>query len=480
MYKRVLSVKRVQKSSISRNKNIDDFYSDRSRIIYCPSFRRLQQKAQLFSLETNSNVTTRMTHSLEVSDIGRNLANGIGAALFDTGKIEEREIPQIVTVVENACLLHDIGNPPFGHFGESAIRDWAEKYLVKYTEEYFGDKYKTYKEIIDKLLLDFHEFDGNPQGFRIVTKLITDRDKSSLNLTSATLMCILKYARSTDKKNDIEEILCKKDTSKAILKKPGYFQTEEKVVKEIRKNTGTKKYRRYPLTYIMEAADDIAYSFSDIADGIEKRVITLQEFIETFSREWETKFPDKQCPIDSTIVSFKHGISIPLTRKFIESAINNYINNHDDFYSGKADSLLPQDVRDVLDIIKKVAIKHLYNSVEAESIELTGYAVITGILKRYERVIRLDKDIFKKILNDEKVDNKELEVRLIHRIGNKYKAAYNWALKDLEATEFNEDLLKIYEYWLRVHLLVDHVDGMTDDYALRTYQMLKGIEILKV
>ncbi|MFA9422794.1 MAG: HD domain-containing protein, partial [Sedimentibacter sp.] len=108
-----------------RKVKVDEFYSDRSRIIYSSSFRRLQQKAQVFSLEPNASVRTRMTHSLEVSDLGRTLANKIAQSLFNQKLVSLREIPLIVAVVENACLLHDIGNPPFGHFGEFAIREWS-------------------------------------------------------------------------------------------------------------------------------------------------------------------------------------------------------------------------------------------------------------------------------------------------------------------------------------------------------------------
>ena len=119
-YESLLSREREFAGEVKSTK-IDEFYSDKSRITYCSSFRRLQQKAQVFSLESNASIRTRLTHSLEVSDIGRTIANGIGYRLFELGIIEENVIPQMVAEVENACLLHDIGNPPFGHFGEAAI-----------------------------------------------------------------------------------------------------------------------------------------------------------------------------------------------------------------------------------------------------------------------------------------------------------------------------------------------------------------------
>lgn len=125
-YNHFIDVHRVRESTRKRSRKIDQFYSDRSRIIYSSSFRRLQQKAQVFSLEPNASVRTRLTHSLEVSDLGRTLANNIAYRLKNVGKLTENNILSLVAIVENACLLHDIGNPPFGHFGEAAIQDWAK------------------------------------------------------------------------------------------------------------------------------------------------------------------------------------------------------------------------------------------------------------------------------------------------------------------------------------------------------------------
>lgn len=125
-YNQLLCVARMRKSTVKRDSTIAQFYSDRSRILYSSSFRRLQQKAQVFSLEPNASVRTRLTHSLEVSDLGRTLANRIAYRLSENHFLDSDKISDVVAIVENACLLHDIGNPPFGHFGEIAIRDWAD------------------------------------------------------------------------------------------------------------------------------------------------------------------------------------------------------------------------------------------------------------------------------------------------------------------------------------------------------------------
>lgn len=267
-YNGFISTTRVRKSSLQRSRTIDQFYSDRSRIIYSSSFRRLQQKAQVFSLEPNSSVRTRLTHSLEVSDLGRTLANQIAYRLEKQKKLTKDKILSLVAIVENACLLHDIGNPPFGHFGEAAIRAWAHNSICNSIPNEIKDQIGIKDSRLNSLINDFKEFDGNPQGFRIVMKLHADYDEYSLNLTYATLLCILKYPRTTGEEKD-----------EGILKKAGYFQTEKEIVEKIYREVGMKLKHRYPFVYIMEAADDIAYCMSDIADGIEKGILTEEEFL---------------------------------------------------------------------------------------------------------------------------------------------------------------------------------------------------------
>lgn len=166
LFKRILTPVRLRKSDIGGRVPLEEFFSDKSRIIYSSSFRRLQQKAQVFSLELNSSVRSRLTHSLEVADIGKILASKIARRLCAEGKISAENAVEIPAVVENACLMHDIGNPPFGHFGEAALVKWAEDNLESYAKDLRLDY-----SAIKPLLADFYEFDGNPQGIRIVSRL---------------------------------------------------------------------------------------------------------------------------------------------------------------------------------------------------------------------------------------------------------------------------------------------------------------------
>lgn len=464
-YEQLLCTDRLRETTVKRDDKIDEFYSDRSRIIYSSSFRRLQQKAQVFSLESNSSIRTRLTHSMEVSDLGRTIANRIACKLAAKHFIDDKDIPSIVAIVENACLLHDIGNPPFGHFGETAIRDWAKSRGVKALPDGINKKDK----LLNELMCDFYEFDGNPQGFRTVTKLHTDYDKYSLNLTSATMLCILKYSRAAGEKK-----------GEGILKKAGYFQSEKKQVEEISKKAGSELHHRYPFTYIMEAADDVAYCMSDIADGIEKQVLTKEIFIEKFLEEWKEKYYEyelcKFMPKNENI-SYKKDISIAWSKKAMDEIVDNYFKNHEDVLYGNADSLVNEQglMGRVLSVMKSVSRKILYTSFEAENIELTGYAVITGILRKYEKLLKLPAKKFEKISEGEIVDKTEIERRLFNRLGKRYVTAYKYAVGELDK---QDNSYEVKEWWLRVHLLLDHVSGMTDDFALETYQMLEGINLM--
>lgn len=464
-YENKLSVTRMRNSSIKRGFTVDEFYSDRSRIIYSSSFRRLQQKAQVFSLEPNSSVRTRLTHSIEVSDLGRTLANKIGYKLFRSGVIPESMITMLVAIVENACLLHDIGNPAFGHFGEAAIQEWASK---KLNDLALKAKVNT-NELFVHLMSDFIEFDGNPQGFRIISKLHCEQDEFSLNLTYATLLCGLKYSRCAgEKKGD------------GILKKAGYFQSEKGIVEKIYSDMNMELHHRFPLTYIMEAADDIAYCLSDISDGIEKKIITAEDFASEFLKAWANNYKDSPCPVSlpDKIENFSLDISVKWSRKIIDEAAEEYIKNHKLYYAGIAKQLIPEGgYGRVLETIKQVSRKLLYRSSEAENIELTGYAVITGLLNHFSRLLELPFDDFACFINDEEIssDKKlDLERRLYNRLGERYVKSYVNEINKLDTT--NPDYI-IKEWWLRTHLIVDHINGMTDDFALSTYQMLTGIRI---
>lgn len=171
-------------------------------------------------------------------------------------------------------------------------------------------------------------------------------------------------------------------------------------------------------------------------------------FIREFQKEWESKYK-----------------------------VENFFEREAEVFEGRASSLISIDkpMGRVLETIKSVSRRILYPSFEAESIELTGYAVITGILKNYEKILQLPYESFLKMVNGDKLDNADIERRLYNRLGRRYITAYKYAICKLDNKQHD---FAIKEWWLRVHLLIDHVSGMTDEFALETYQMLEGINLM--
>lgn len=173
-------------------------------------------------------------------------------------------------------------------------------------------------------------------------------------------------------------------------------------------------------------------------------------------------------------------MSVKWSRKIVEEAADEYIKNHYAYYTGQANQLIPEDkLGRVLETIKQVSRKLLYKSAEAENIELTGYAVITGLLDHFSRLLALPLENFSYFIKDEKIpDGKKLELerRLFDRLGERYVKSY---IHETEKLDHESSEFSIKEWWLRTHLIIDHINGMTDDFALATYQMLTGINIVK-
>ena len=230
----------------------------------------------------------------------------------------------------------------------------------------------------------------------------------------------------------------------------------------------------------MEAADDIAYCMSDIADGIEKGILTEEKFYDEFKIEWNNNYKTKPpCffPVKKKLKGFNRDFSVPWSKKAMDEAAKYFIDNYENIYNGCADSLISKEteIGKALEIMRKVSKKILYTSFEAESIEITGYAVITGILSKYSSILKMDLDDFTSLI-DNTIEGRDLEKRLFHFIGKRYLDAYKNGVKKYNK---NDRDYFINEWWLRVHLIIDHISGMTDEFALETYQMFEGINLMR-
>ena len=238
---------------------VDQLESDRGRIINSAAVRRLQQKTQVFPLERNAAVRSRLTHSLEVQQTGRfivrTLYKQLGERAGEFG-LDGLERP-LESLVEMTCLMHDIGNPPFGHFGEFAIGQWFNANLESLFDAAVpagqGDA-----SLRGRMLADLKQFEGNAQAIRLVVSL------SRLNLTYTQTAGLLKYVRAAYAPRP------DKGAPGAYLhKKPGFYLSEEPFVADLRQALGLRPGTRHPVAYIMEAADDIAYCLADIEDSVE-------------------------------------------------------------------------------------------------------------------------------------------------------------------------------------------------------------------
>jgi dGTPase len=505
IYKQLLNTARRRPTEQNRNL-AEETESDRGRVIYSKAFRRLQQKTQVFPLQGNSAVRTRLTHSLEVSHVGRLIAEKILFALGDRKNglgINALEQIAFTNVVETACLLHDIGNPPFGHFGEKAVQNWFRQHGVntfekckkrQWRQQHKKEEYLNNEAELDyfkaKLIPDFTEFDGNPQGFRIATRLLWNIDEFGLNLTYAQLAAFLKYLRpACDNAEDDE------GQEKPFSKKAGYFYSERDIVEEIRAALGVDGSRRHPLTYIMEAADDIAYCMSDIEDGLEKDLFKGDFLRSSVLKEWGAHSGDLEdkgylsnileatAPHDESTQDLEgfFPFKIEVTRRLIEYVVQQFVDNHERIIGGNyPQGLLASNSNEkaVLETFKGFARKHLYSAKEAENIELAGDRVITGLLERFEPLLICSRFDFEDILAERTKTRSgwhpDLQRRLFHMLPSKHVKVYRLAIERLPEQNARRDAD---EWFHRAHLVVDYISGMTDTYALEKFQMFSGIRV---
>ena len=400
--------------------------SDKGRVINSAAFRRLQQKAQVFPLEPNAAVRTRLTHSIEVSQVGRHIAQKVLELQGESNKGTYAKLAAFVNTVETACLLHDIGNPPFGHLGEAAIRQW------------FRDR--------SDAPLDLLRFDGNPQGFRIATYL-TGADEHGFNLTCTQLLSIVKYPTQPTYSDTPGE-------------KHGVFNSEWSIYERACERLGWQPGRKFPFAQLMDAADDIAYSTSDLEDGLEKGIISIDEL--------RVEFGDEGFASSSVeaFVAFK----TQFINRAVSAAAEAFLRNLDAVLAGRKVNLLAAtgDVDGLLRKIKAFARRRIYSDADAEQIELAGKSAIDGLLRSFGSLLDLKEEEFVLLLGNESSDvrqkNLDFHLRLLHRIPTGYRKKYQIGVED--------------ERSRRAHLIADFISGMTDDFALESFQVLHGIRIL--
>jgi len=420
-----------------------EFENDFDRVIFSSSFRRLRNKAQVFSLERHDFVRTRLTHSVEVSTVGRSLGEGAAAALKSKGtSLNPRDVG---TVVATACLLHDIGNPPFGHSGERAIGTWFDRNI---------DAGKLLKLGDGQERADLTTFEGNAQALRIATRLQWSGQDYGMNLTVASLSALVKYPCSSS------EVIPK---GPKPLKKFGYFRSDEATFKKIRSETGLDGNRRNPLTYLMEAADDVAYATGDIEDVLKKGFVDYQTIDEILggvksreSKECVEKFLHDPYQNDFSNVEPKERRQLAVQRfcqmalrLMMKSVIEAFVDTYEPIMNGTfpGDLVGVMSMKDLHEALTQIMKVHVYSHIEIADREQTARNVISGLLSAIVE---------------------ELQDRPNDPIARStYRAAPLHQGESLNVTAN-------YKIAQRA---CDYVSGMTDGHALAQYQRISGMRV---
>tara|TARA_R110002049_G_scaffold65035_1_gene170914 strand:- start:34309 stop:35649 length:1341 start_codon:yes stop_codon:yes gene_type:complete len=417
-WEQLLSLKRFGDTKERLRKEQDEtrlgFEVDYDRIIFSSEFRSLQDKTQVIPLSQTDFVHTRLTHSLEVSVVGRSLGRRVGQKLLEKHphlqSVHGYQINDFGAIVAAAALAHDIGNPPFGHSGEKAIGEFFKT-----------GKGKTFKnQLTEKEYQDLCDFEGNANGFKILTETRAGRP-GGLRLSYATLGAFTKYPK---------ESLPKKPTKHIADKKYGFFQSEKDAFVEVANTLGLIKrsenhvsFSRHPLAFLVEAADDICYTIIDFEDGINLGLIQEEFALEYLSKIIRSNIkPENYYALSNKEdrIGYLRALAIG---NLINEAVDIFMEHEDAILKGDFDcALLDKSKYDaqIKDIIK-ISIEKVYQSTEVVDKEIAGYGVINTLLDTYTDAVNngfnhttsnYDKLILKALPKTIKTDDASLYNRL--------------------------------------------------------------------
>ena len=408
------------------------FQQDYDRIVFTSALRRLKDKTQVFPLAQSDYVRTRLTHSLEASCVGRSLGAMVGRAIVDRHSLAPEVHPSdFGAVVAAACLAHDIGNPPFGHAGEDAMRAWFASHSA-YLAGLDPDQ-----------RADLLNYEGNAQGFRILTHLQNPTNPGGLQLTCAVLATFAKYPR----RSHLAEPLAGKSARKF-----GYFQAESGLFAEVANTVGLiprseGAWFRHPLTFLVEAADDTCYLVVDIEDGVQQGCVSPEQAEELLldlaggigaaSRLKHLEDPKRR-------IEYLRARAIG---RLVDEAARIFLENEAAILDGSFDHALfdVSPVGETLQTVRKVAEEQIYNARQVMEVMAAGYEVISGLLDGY----------------------------VAGACGPQTARNRVWANllpEDFARTAGDSNYLRLLQ-------VADMIAGMTDSYAVSAYRRLKGIEL---
>ncbi|MDR2498322.1 MAG: deoxyguanosinetriphosphate triphosphohydrolase [Tannerellaceae bacterium] len=409
-----------------------DFQRDYDRLIFSSPFRRMQNKTQVFPLPGSIFVHNRLTHSLEVSCVGRSLGASVGRSLEERYPSSEAHFGEISSIVSAACLAHDMGNPPFGHSGERAIQAYFSEGNGAKLEEQVRNEGGRWE--------DFLNFEGNANTLRLLTHRFIGRRSGGFALTYATLASIVKYPWAS---------------ATASAKKFGYFQSEEDTCRKIAGELGivekNNRYVRHPLVYLVEAADDICYQIMDIEDAHKLRLLTYDEAIELFLSFFDgdnLKHTQETMNIVSDsneqIAYLRSGI----IGKLVDECARVFLHYEEDILEGQFEGTIISRISDPLKTAynrcSEIAYRKIYASKEVVDIELAGYHIFSHLIDKLTEAVNTPTNAYSRLL--------------LRRVPEQY---------DINATSA----------YGKIQCVLDYISGMTDVYALDLYRKITGMSL---
>ncbi|MCA9250640.1 MAG: dNTP triphosphohydrolase [Phycisphaerales bacterium] len=436
----------------------EQFERDFDRAVFSTPVKRLQDKAQVFPLEVHDAVRTRLTHSLEVSSVARGLGIAAGKWLLAQKFIEPVQMRSVEAIAATCGLLHDLGNPPFGHSGEDAIREW-------FKDRHDQDPADFRKQLgeDDQRVQDFLQFEGNAQTLRLVAKLQILADYYGLNLTYGTLAALCKYSAPSHEVDKVGD--------DAARKKPGYFASENELIASIRAETGMGDQRN-PITFLVEAADDIVYSVADVEDAVKKDVLTWAELMELLGDKTLAPVAEALKRTQSILKSDGSGDPVEELRDdvcasafrtgvigvVVKSVNQAFVQHHESIMDGsfKKDLTSVCSAEPLVSRLKTIGKKHVYCTTSTLKLELMG-----------RRVIRELMDVFWEGVEQLSPDEPPKPFRFPGKIATLLSDNYRRAFR--RARGKHPDVPETYH---RFQLLTDYVCGMTDSFAKRLHAEL--------
>jgi len=441
-----------------------EYEKDYHRIIGSASFRRLQDKTQVFPLDRSDFVRTRLTHSLEVSSFGKSLGQNISEKIIRQRldpDFDSEKKAAVCDILQCAGLIHDIGNPPFGHFGETAIQDWFKKHLTRLNFRGIPLNSVLTRQMQEDLCC----FEGNAQALRVVARLHYLVDENGMNLTKALLGTIIKYP--------VSSLGINKKSGNIKSKKMGYFYADREIFEDIQHSNGTFGCR-HPLTFLLEAADDIAYRTADIEDALKKGLLSYHTLLKELNTclagtegvcsqmiEWLEKRYQKAVDIGDEkpdIYAVQNWV-VTVQGQMISCATAGFIDHYQEIMDGSygRDLFSGTYGAPMMKALGDIAYKYAFCSKPIFKLEIGADVIFNFLLKYFVNAV---------INYDTEIALTAVQQKMMSLISDNYLRIYTITARDKTAEE------KLY---LRLLLVTDYISGMTDSYAKRLYQELNGI-----